>query len=247
MNINNIHNKADSTFLNLQIQFNRIRRFLKQPNDASDLSNILDYSKDNFKRHEIKYECDPYQQINMLQYLGPWFVAYPTRFINSVYYDTSDLMFFQHNEEGIVPRIKLRMRWYGEEYYYNSTSMFEIKVTYDNYRKKLIFKSKDYYKIINKLNYSNIPFTSLIPISVVKYKRKYYRNSKNIRLTVDKPIYYSKFNNVTDNCAWLKDTSYVFEFKTNSDLHSELIMQNIPYQNTKFSKYARSVEFLGIL
>ena len=240
-------NNTASNIISWYIQINRARRWLADPPVQSSLDNIFYHSATNIKRYEIKYECDLYQQIHMLKYLGPWFVDYPTRIINSLYYDTNELLLFHHNEDGIVPRIKLRKRWYGENYCPNSISMFEIKGTFDNCRKKTLFNPSEYYKIINKLNYDKINFSSLIPISVVKYNRKYYKNSKNIRLTVDQPIYYSKFQNGSSSLSWVKDTSYVFEFKTDSKALSEMIKQNIPYQNTKFSKYARSVELLGFL
>ena len=37
---------------------------------------------------------------------------YPSRTINSVYFDTNDLRLFFESEEGLLPRKKLRIRWY---------------------------------------------------------------------------------------------------------------------------------------
>ena len=40
---------------------------------------------------------------------------YPSRFINSQYLDTEKLQMFFDSEEGIVPRKKIRVRWYHEK------------------------------------------------------------------------------------------------------------------------------------
>ena len=41
---------------------------------------------------------------------------YPSRLINSQYFDTEKLQMFFDSEEGIVPRKKIRVRWYHEKH-----------------------------------------------------------------------------------------------------------------------------------
>jgi hypothetical protein len=40
---------------------------------------------------------------------------YPKRKISSCYFDTSDLALFTASEEGILPRKKIRVRWYNQD------------------------------------------------------------------------------------------------------------------------------------
>ena len=40
---------------------------------------------------------------------------YNKRFINSLYYDTKQRDMFYHSEEGVLPRKKIRIRWYNSE------------------------------------------------------------------------------------------------------------------------------------
>ena len=40
---------------------------------------------------------------------------YPKRKISSCYFDTADLALFTASEEGILPRKKVRVRWYNQD------------------------------------------------------------------------------------------------------------------------------------
>jgi len=40
---------------------------------------------------------------------------YPSRIINSEYFDTDKLQMFLDSEEGVLPRKKIRVRWYHEK------------------------------------------------------------------------------------------------------------------------------------
>ena len=40
---------------------------------------------------------------------------YPKRIISSCYFDTLNLKIFHDSEEGILPRKKIRLRWYGDQ------------------------------------------------------------------------------------------------------------------------------------
>ena len=40
--------------------------------------------------------------------------AYPERFVNNIYFDTLSMSHYWDNVAGITPRIKVRIRWYGD-------------------------------------------------------------------------------------------------------------------------------------
>ena len=69
-------------------------------------------------RNEIKFRLsygDQYLLKSKLLSLGMK-QLYPSRFINSQYFDTEKLQMFFDSEEGIVPRKKIRVRWYHERH-----------------------------------------------------------------------------------------------------------------------------------
>ena len=50
---------------------------------------------------------------------------YKGRLVNSCYLDTYDLRMFSESDEGILPRKKIRFRWYENEEIFNK----EIKIS----------------------------------------------------------------------------------------------------------------------
>ena len=42
-------------------------------------------------------------------------ILYPKRTVNSVYFDTNNLDFYLNSEEGVLPRKKIRLRWYNKD------------------------------------------------------------------------------------------------------------------------------------
>ena len=42
-------------------------------------------------------------------------LLYPKREINSIYLDTKSLDFYLNSEEGVLPRKKIRIRWYNTD------------------------------------------------------------------------------------------------------------------------------------
>ena len=68
---------------------------------------------------------------------------YPNRFINSQYFDTEKLQMFFDSEEGILPRKKVRIRWYHEK----QEKKLEIKVSSVEGRFKI---KKKYESVLNK-------------------------------------------------------------------------------------------------
>ena len=76
---------------------------------------------------------------------------YPDRKINSEYFDTKHLKMFSDSEEGILPRKKIRLRWYNDKLVKN----LEIKVSSNEGRYK---KSK---RFCHDLKHSNFFSTSV--------------------------------------------------------------------------------------
>lgn len=70
-------------------------------------------------RYELKIPLEKVQLIEFHQYLRQLGLhpvkPYPSRQINSVYFDTHDLNDYVDNISGIADRTKTRIRWYNED------------------------------------------------------------------------------------------------------------------------------------
>ncbi len=158
---------------------------------------------------------------------------YPDREINSEYFDTKELKMFSDSEEGIVPRKKIRLRWYDDK----SIKNLETKISSIEGRFKKSIELKENFRKNN--SYLHDPFYGKIFTSIiVNYKREYYK-FKNFRLTFDTKINYK--NSRFKSQIKYNDKETVLEIKT-KNLHSnDYIDQFINYPTSRFSKYCRGI------
>ena len=163
---------------------------------------------------------------------------YPKRKISSIYFDTQSLVFYSHSEEGILPRKKIRIRWYDKNL---SKLTYETKISSIEGRYKI---SKPFKMKITK-NYSSLKiidkeFGILKPKILVTYFREYYLLN-NLRFTFDTNIKYKKieFNSQLVN----SDKECVMEVKSNFKTEDDFIDQLVGYPTSRFSKYSRGIHF----
>ena len=98
---------------------------------------------------------------------------YPERLINSCYFDTKNLKMFFDSEQGILPRKKIRLRWYCQN---KSLINKEIKISSIEGRFKII-KKKELKSIGDsfKIKYFDLNYGNVYPTLSVHYKREYYK------------------------------------------------------------------------
>ena len=124
---------------------------------------------------------------------------YPPRKVNSLYFDSFDLISYQDSIEGGSNRIKKRLRWYGDLYSRtNATLEFKIKNGHQSWKKLwdksfLINPKKNSWNNFFKRNIVEYPFeTNLrnsLPSSIVSYDRKYFVSFDNkVRVTIDQNL-----------------------------------------------------------
>ena len=96
--------------------------------------------EDNIKRHEIKFVFSDKNENKLLKNYELKKI-FPDRIVESIYFDTSEFKFFHLSEEGVTPRIKIRIRGYNNGLFEN----LEIKKTnsYDRQKIKVIYCSKN--------------------------------------------------------------------------------------------------------
>ena len=166
-------------------------------------------------------------------------ILYPKRKINSCYFDTNNLKMYHESEEGILPRKKIRLRWYENNLKMNK----EIKITSNEGRFKTIEKFKhNKNKPICCINLLDKNYGILIPTLIVNYEREYF-HYKELRLTIDTNILYLDARG--SSFRKIKDNENVLEIKTSINTSEDHIEKNIPLQSSRFSKYCRGIFALG--
>ena len=121
-------------------------------------------------------------------------LLFAKRKINSLYFDTDNLDFYKNSEEGVLPRKKIRIRWYGD----NLKSLSkETKISSIEGRFKLseVYKNNQFLSK-NNINLLDGTYGLLKPKILISYIREYYELN-NIRLTFDTSIKYQNFKSLS--------------------------------------------------
>ena len=162
-------------------------------------------------RHERKFLIEENFQIKVNNFLleNRFLNHYPSRIVNSIYYDTFCFRRYHESEEGVSEREKCRIRFYNSDIK-NLILEYKVKsseIGWKKYEQLPLKKSekKDYYKSIvtknsdNNINKLFIPRTLNkidFPSLFVTYKRYYYISfDKRIRITVDMKLNFGKMRN----------------------------------------------------
>ena len=169
-------------------------------------------------------------------------ILFPTRIINSVYFDNQDFSMYHHSIEGVVPRKKIRLRNYDEEFIFAKNINKEIKISSVEGRYKISEKVKDLQELMN-LGIYDQNYGLCLPVLNVIYKRSYYK-IKNIRLTLDEKITYKRIVNREISKFSTFDNYNIVELKYNSEKSIGFVNQNFPFERARFSKYSRGIEFI---
>ncbi len=161
---------------------------------------------------------------------------YPTRNINSVYFDTKYLNFYLNSEEGVLPRKKIRIRWYDDNF---KKLTKEIKISSIEGRYKIsepIIHKK--FLDIEMMQIIDNEYGILKPKVLISYSREYFF-LKQIRLTFDNKI---KYVNLQSNHKLVKyEKECVMEVKSDFKIDDDYIEKLIEYPTSRFSKYSRGI------
>ena len=172
---------------------------------------------------------------------------YPSRIINSIYFDNY-LQMYRDSNEGVVPRKKLRIRTYGNKKFFLSKNNFfkETKITYYNYRDKIVEPYKfSKNKFIQGLIDSTYGYCK--PNLNVVYKRNYYKVF-DLRITIDEHISYCSIKNQNlSNYTIFDKGTCVIEIKTNNIYSTDRLKEFFPLARSRFSKYCRGIEIANII
>mgnify|MGYP000221008953 FL=1 len=163
-------------------------------------------------------------------------LLYPKREINSIYLDTKSLDFYLNSEEGVLPRKKIRIRWYNTDLKKVSkeTKISSIegryKVSEPFFNTKKIFNND--FQLIDK------EYGILKPQILITYIREYFIFNE-LRVTFDSNIQYKDISSLSG--LNIKDKESVMEIKVNFKTNDDYIEKIIEYPISRFSKYSRSI------
>ena len=167
------------------------------------------------------------------------FNLYPSRNINSIYFDNDFFQMFYDSEEGVVPRKKIRIRSYNG--FVDSLLELKISSVEGKFKKsEIISKNKVNYYLANGFNDKN--YGLCYPMSKVSYDRSYYLINKDLRLTIDKNMQYKSYNNKS---FYFKDLdNLILEIKMKNRYSIDALENIIPLYRIRFSKYCTSIDKL---
>ena len=204
------------------------------------------------KRTEIKYPFKNGDRIASLSYLTrhSFYQTYPARRVSSLYFDTMDFKFHYLGEEGIVPRDKVRLRWYGHEKFDLNKVTFEIKKTFASsrikYSKRFVELDNNTIEKSGHLSFYKhlIDTNVLLPTVLVTYDRMYFGNWDNSRATIDSNIKYHKCILTPENqlitLQCVNEEFNVLELKDEISKMAEQIQKSRAIW-LRFSKYSRAM------
>ena len=160
---------------------------------------------------------------------------YPSRNINSIYFDNDLFQMFYDSQEGVVPRKKIRTRNYNNLNDY----LLEKKISSSEGRFK-VSKKIDDPKIFYKFGFFDETYGICKPRLRVFYQRSYFK-VLNFRVTIDTNIKFQKFsihNKFFENSV---SDEIVAEIKSDNIMDYNSLENKFPFTKIRFSKYSKGI------
>lgn len=215
----------------------------------------LAFSSNQSPRREIKAVLQPIHERRVFNFLKLNKLSFSEhhhpRTIHSIYFDDSEMSSYFNHVLGIGIRVKHRIRTYDD---LNFKYSDENKWIYE-------LKSKNY--DIGEKTRSQGSLSSLIsalkplkPKLLVSYKRHYFSNNNQLRVTLDQEITYSRIHSVNSKIQEgrkIKRNLCILEIKAIADDSLEnnheanKFLKSFKFRIRKFSKFCDAVESLGLI
>ena len=189
-------------------------------------------------RKEKKYRLTPSDLLVLSSTLKKYGMRqiHKTRIVSSIYFDTLQNDLFWQSEEGILPRKKIRIRWYNKLDNYTlekKISSIEGRFKFSDELKNIVSLNDLYQKNLFDKDYGN-----LVPTLEVSYQRSYYVYNK-IRFTFDSDIKYKSL--ISNSKVFYRDFENVVEIKVPIFCSDDFIEKQMPNPIERFSKYCRGI------
>jgi len=187
-------------------------------------------------------------------------IAYPPRWINSIYFDTHGFDSFNDHISGVPVRRKLRYRWYGEDLRVARKGQMEVKNKSELAGWKLIEKLSPNI-VLEKNNWANLMEEMRVassgvikellsvsrPVLLTVYYREYYVSAnQQVRLTIDSNLKgYDQFLYPLPNLIFChpSDEQMILELKSGVSQVAELVdvLSHFPVRAGRYSKYVTNI------
>ena len=195
--------------------------------------------------HRIEEKIDINKQ-NFF-YLRNWLlendakVLFPTRTISSIYYDNDNFSMYNDAIEGVLPRKKIRIRFYPnneDKNFYLEKKISSVEGRFKIKEKVNMFEGKIVKKIYDKV------YGECKPKVIITYKRNYYF-LKNTRVTIDNDInFVSILSNKNSSKRKVVLNKLAVELKNNFNYSKDQMSNDFPFNVIRFSEYCEAVNFL---
>ena len=189
---------------------------------------------------------------------------YEPRHINNIYFDTADMSCYRANVDGVMNRIKARIRWYGDLFGDVRKAKLELKIKRGLVGRKVSFpvapfrfdREQREFELPDLIGdddlaeFTRLELRRMSPALVNRYTRRYYlSNDKHFRITIDWDM--SFYPPPRGSGFIVQRRSYrslVLELKYahehDGDAHD--ITRHLPFRMTRSSKYVTGVESLSL-
>ena len=160
------------------------------------------------------------------------------RIIESLYFDNHQLDAYRESLEGLVPRKKIRIRYYPNNE--DQKIYLEIKNSSveGRFKTRKILTKDQFQEKLNQGIFDN-QYGTCYPKIYVNYEREYFL-FKDVRISVDTNIQYRNY----DTNFVFNDDKVIAELKTSINKDLNELTEDFPSQRIRFSKYSFGVEKL---
>ena len=179
---------------------------------------------------------------------------YPSRKVNSIYFDTHDYISIRQNLDGISEKKKIRIRWYGSKdtivnpvIEIKSKKGFETKkeiVTIKELHNLRLSNSKNLEMIKEKLNVKLNLKKIIYPLLTTHYDREYFISlNGKIRATIDynlRSIFLNNFSQMDIVKNFKNICILELKYSTSLDKYVRKNLKDISLRLSKNSKFVNS-------
>ncbi len=172
------------------------------------------------------------------------FKLYDDRLINSIYFDNDKFEIYNDSVEGISPRKKIRLRFYGDKNQFDKQKEILLEKKFTNFtgRSKISKKIKDFNDYL-KYGILDTKYGICYPRTVVSYLRSYHV-CNDFRVTMDTNINFQSYNLENPIHKLVSIEDIIVEIKTNNISRIDELKKTFPFSEIRFSKYCKSIESL---
>jgi hypothetical protein len=187
-------------------------------------------------------------------------IAYPSRWVNSIYFDTHGLDTFNDHIAGVPVRRKLRYRWYGQNLRIAQGGQVEVKNKSEYAGWKLIEKlaptfvldDNHWAKLMDEYRAAASGVIKELlsvcrPVLLTVYRREYYVSANGqVRLTIDSQLRgYDQYLASRPNLSFChpSDGQAILELKSEVSQADELaeVLSHFPVRASRYSKYVNNI------